>query len=204
MKTKLSALFLLPFISFSQDVITNIDGSTINAKILEISKNEIKYKKTNYLDGPLIIIDKKDISQIKYENGDIEIFQQTTSDKEKVYAEKEKSDISSIFNKGNKVFLEKSDDANNDALEYFKNSLKKWNYWQIVENKSDADFIIVFSLKKKLMGDRKVKATLLTLSGKTYLETKSYAASQSAFSGYNGSRTAANRLVEKYFAKKFK
>ncbi|MCE9540804.1 MAG: DUF4190 domain-containing protein [Bacteroidetes bacterium] len=49
------------------------NGEEINAKILEISKTEIKYKKCNNLDGPTFIIPKSDASKIKFSNGTTEV-----------------------------------------------------------------------------------------------------------------------------------
>ena len=48
-------LYSLLFIStagFSQDVITLTDGRTVNAKILELTTDQVKYKKTDNLEGP--------------------------------------------------------------------------------------------------------------------------------------------------------
>src|SRR5690606_5407177 len=204
MKKFLIYFSFIPFISFSQDIIIKKDGLEIESIIIEINNSEIKFKKISNLEGPLFVLDKTEISQIKYKNGEIDIFQKTNDEVNKEYIEREKNNISSIFIKGNKVYIEKAEDANEDALGYFKSSLENWGYWSIVENKSDADFIIIFSLKKKIMADRQVKATLKTLNNKLYLETKSYTASATAFNGYNGSRAATNKLVEKYFAKKFR
>ncbi|NTW34093.1 MAG: DUF4190 domain-containing protein [Bacteroidetes bacterium] len=46
----------------------------ILAKVLEITPDEIKYKRCNNLNGPTIIIKKSDVFIIKYPNGTIEYF----------------------------------------------------------------------------------------------------------------------------------
>lgn len=50
------------------------EGSLIPAKVIEISDNKIKYKKSNNLNGPLYVIDKSTITMIEYKNGTKEVF----------------------------------------------------------------------------------------------------------------------------------
>lgn len=61
-------------LSFSQDIITTKAGEDILAKILEISKTEIKFKKYDNPDGPLFTLLKSDVLMIRYENGSKDIF----------------------------------------------------------------------------------------------------------------------------------
>jgi hypothetical protein len=82
---KQTALILLAIIfnatlSFSQDIITTKTGEDILAKITEINKSEIKYKKFDNFDGPLYTILKSDILMIRYENGSKEIFNEEPKD----------------------------------------------------------------------------------------------------------------------------
>jgi len=85
---------------FSQDVITKKSGEDINAKVLEVTSTEIKYKKFDNQTGPTISILKSDVFMIKYENGTKDVFKDETpsnnittnnssSDKDK----KEKSEL---------------------------------------------------------------------------------------------------------------
>ena len=60
----------------AQDFITTRNGEDIEAKVLEVSSKEVKYKRFNNLDGPTFIIDIKDIVMVRYENGDKDIFEQ--------------------------------------------------------------------------------------------------------------------------------
>ncbi len=70
------------------DVITLKNGDEIQAKILEITPIEIKYKKCNLPDGPLYIVKKSDAFMIKYANGTKEIIK---SDNEQVSSNSNKS-----------------------------------------------------------------------------------------------------------------
>lgn len=77
MKT-LATLFLLFFIvlaSSAQDVIVKKNGDEVNAKVLEITTDAVKYKRTDNLEGPTISIYKNEVFMIKYANGTKETFQ---------------------------------------------------------------------------------------------------------------------------------
>ncbi len=60
----------------AKDLIVLNSSDSIEAKILEVTPTEVKYKKMNYLDGPTFVIRKSDIRTITYGNGDVESFAQ--------------------------------------------------------------------------------------------------------------------------------
>ena len=77
----LAFLFLImggAFFVNAQDLIILKDGSTIEAKVLEISPTEIRYKRFDHLDGPTIVIMAIDVLSIRYENGRTEIINNNT------------------------------------------------------------------------------------------------------------------------------
>ena len=104
----------------AQDVIITKNAEKIEAKIIEVSPTEIKYKKTNNLDGPTFIFYASDVQTIIYSNGDVQLFDAKPKEvkdtpkviKEKVEAkkttlnlEKEKSVMADILitKKGEKI-----------------------------------------------------------------------------------------------------
>jgi hypothetical protein len=80
MKKSFLFLFIISFCiaSFEQDIIIKTNGDEIQAKVLEISTNEIKYKRFENPEGPNYIIEKKQVFMIKYENGNKDVFNNTT------------------------------------------------------------------------------------------------------------------------------
>ncbi|MDR1437235.1 MAG: porin family protein [Candidatus Symbiothrix sp.] len=77
MKKVLFIFFLLTLIvSFAkaQDIITLKSGDDVRAKVTEIGTSEVKYKQFSNLSGPTYTIRKSEIFRIKYENGEVEIF----------------------------------------------------------------------------------------------------------------------------------
>jgi len=65
--------------AFAQDVILKTDGTEINAKVLEITDRQVKYKDIGFIDGPTRNIDIFDVFMITYENGKKEVFSVKTS-----------------------------------------------------------------------------------------------------------------------------
>lgn len=60
----------------AQDVITKKNGTGIQAKVLEITTAEVKYKRFDNPSGPLYILPVADILTIRYENGTTDSFNQ--------------------------------------------------------------------------------------------------------------------------------
>ena len=69
----LIALLGIPILK-AQDVITLKDGTNFQAKILEVTPSEIKYKKYSNLEGPVFVVNKTDVLSIRYENGETDVF----------------------------------------------------------------------------------------------------------------------------------
>ncbi len=69
-------LFLAAGTVSAQDIIVlnNKTADEIEAKIVEVSNNEVKYKKWNYQDGPTFAVSTDEIFAIKYQNGEKQTF----------------------------------------------------------------------------------------------------------------------------------
>ncbi len=67
--------------SAAQDVVIKKDGAEIEAKVLEILPEEIKFKYHNNPDGPVITVLKEDVFMIKYANGTKEVFKTEKAEK---------------------------------------------------------------------------------------------------------------------------
>lgn len=63
----------------SYDIITTKDGKDIQAKILEVTTSEIKYKKYNNQDGPTFTLNKSQVLIVRYQNGENEVFNNNAS-----------------------------------------------------------------------------------------------------------------------------
>lgn len=77
LKNLTSTVILLLFcsiISIAQDTIYKVDNTIIEAKVLEITTDEIKFKKFNYQEGPTFTFSKIEVVMIVFANGEKEIF----------------------------------------------------------------------------------------------------------------------------------
>ena len=70
----IASLLLAGYSALAQDIITKKDGTDIQAKILEVTTSDVKYKKYSNLEGPVYTIPKSDILIVRYMNGENEVF----------------------------------------------------------------------------------------------------------------------------------
>lgn len=76
MKKVVFLIFLLCSVCFvsAKDIIVLKNAEVVEAKILEVSSTEIKYKRLNNLNGPTFSVNISEVSTVVYENGDVESF----------------------------------------------------------------------------------------------------------------------------------
>lgn len=86
--------------SYAQDIIITNKAQKIDAKILEASASEIKYKKIDNIDGPTYTLHTDEINSIIYANGKVVLYNQPKieeeSDRER--AQKKAEDINEVIN----------------------------------------------------------------------------------------------------------
>lgn len=84
---------LMSICAYAQDVIVTKDAKKIDAKILEVTKGEIKYKEFDYQDGPTFTLGIEDINSIIYANGKVALYNQDKAKEEqKKYVQTEEED----------------------------------------------------------------------------------------------------------------
>lgn len=77
MKTTLMLFFAVVcglWSAAAQDLIFKTDASPIEAKVMEITPTEVRYKRFSNPDGPTYVLPVKDIRYIEYPNGEKEVF----------------------------------------------------------------------------------------------------------------------------------
>ncbi len=67
-------LFSIGFSALGQDLIYKKDGTTLKAKVYEVSNDKVRYKMFENLGGPFYYTYKGDIDHIEYENGFVESY----------------------------------------------------------------------------------------------------------------------------------
>lgn len=120
----------------AQDIITKTDNTEIKAKILEISSIELRYKKFDHLEGPTIVLLIKEIKSIKYTNGSIENYNNSTATSIK----KETTETKEIIpNKVQGGFTNKVE-AKNETI----NGLKQGKWLEYLKMSSNYQLISTF------------------------------------------------------------
>ena len=74
--TLLFSTLLVPLLH-AQDIITKKSGEDVQAKVLEVTQTEVKFKKYDNLDGPTFTLAKTDLVLIRYENNTKDVFLNT-------------------------------------------------------------------------------------------------------------------------------
>lgn len=65
---------------FAQDKIYKLRGPVINAKVIEVGTDEIKYKLTDSPDGPIYVVDKSTLNRIEFADGRVEKYKLSFKD----------------------------------------------------------------------------------------------------------------------------
>jgi hypothetical protein len=74
------------------DLITLLNGEEINAKVIEIGIDIIKYVKCENLEGPVIVVRKSEVLMIKYSNGTKDLITTTSADSKYIEKDAQKND----------------------------------------------------------------------------------------------------------------
>ena len=76
----LSIFFIaISFTCYAQDIIILKDSKRIEAKVIEINMDNIRFRQSDNMEDPLFTIPKNDIVSITFQNGLIQTFEPTTS-----------------------------------------------------------------------------------------------------------------------------
>ncbi|GAA3981205.1 hypothetical protein [Hymenobacter antarcticus] len=68
---------LLAFVSgaaHAQDTLVRRNGDELAVKVLEITPTEVKYRRTDNLEGPIVSVWRSDVFMVRYANGTKEVF----------------------------------------------------------------------------------------------------------------------------------
>jgi len=178
----------------AQDNIFLKTGDEIQAKILEVGHDEIKYKKFDYQDGPTYTLKKSEIFMVKYKNGSKDIFESVVNG----IAPKQ-TELKLIS--GSRLFLTyvstegKRNVDGSDAVGMLKSYIEGKTTCIVVNSKEEADFIVKLQVKKS--AGRKAKIDIIHVAtDKMVFESKWRKGSSAVWNGYSGSRQAIGEVVK--------
>lgn len=84
----LSTLFMVAVTLMAQDVIITTHEQKIEAKVLEISTQEIRYVQSDMPNGPIFVLPVNEVASIYFESGQVKIFQTEQNAAESVVVQK--------------------------------------------------------------------------------------------------------------------
>lgn len=180
-----------------QDSIFYKNGNVEIGIILSIEVNTISFKKFTNPDGPTYNKPISDIIKVKYKNGELETFKPTKT-------------IDDLTQKENKIFLEIDTQDIQGFYEIVFEEFKKWNYWEIVDKRDEAEFILQLKTIKKGAGGFswapriKVQAFIRMPNNQLLWTSDDYQGNSNAFSGFSAKKDVINKLIYKGIEPRFK
>jgi len=114
-----------------QDVIFTNENTVINAKILEVSAENISYKKYDYQDGATFIIHINKIDSIIWQNGDIDRYVNLRSNKLDLPYSEKNEDVLPFINREKKLFyISTGQIYNREQLKLFLTEKNLHHIWK--------------------------------------------------------------------------
>jgi hypothetical protein len=111
-------------------------------KLVELSDNEVRYKRYSLQDGPLFVKEKKTIHMIKFESGEKRIFDNAV--------EVQTAPVALSFKSNAQVFFECENYDEYNVQHSLIKKLRKWKKWTEVKEREKADY--VFNIKVSQQG----------------------------------------------------
>ncbi len=201
MKKTLTILFLImTTFLYGQDTIRTISGEEIIVKVMELNKEEIKYKRYSNLNGPTYLLNKTEVISITYLNGETEIFSNSKIEENPDIEIGEAELFEKLTKKNNKVFI---DSGNENAIIHATNAIEIWGYWIITKNKEEADFILKFNIRFAGLGDAFGSAQFIYPQDNRILRTTKEVNTVMSWD-FNTKRGVINKIVKKEIKPIFK
>ncbi|RPG60614.1 MAG: hypothetical protein CBD51_000705 [Flavobacteriales bacterium TMED191] len=182
---KLLLLLFIPFLSFGQDLLIKKTGNDITVKILEINPDNIKYKKSYNIDGPLFTVDTKDINQIVYKNGEVESFNTIQT-----------NDQLGDNKKG--IYIKTTADSKKHfSQEVWEEEIEKNHLFRKVESVKEADYIFEFRIRVAL-GEARVSVIIYDAQDNAELwKSKKYRGTANVYNEMGASIHGVRKCINK-------
>lgn len=196
-------LFLFVFCNFSiclsQDILIKVSGDSIEANIIKVSNDKISFKKFSNLEGPEYEVLTSSVYKILFQNGHEEIFNIKAVERNEIIKNPEDA-----IKKGNNFFITSFDITSEKAEKYLIENIKYLDYWNLVDDKNLAHFVLELTIEKRGLGFFRGWVTFKTIDGLEFKKSEYFKASVNAFNGYNPGKELCEKIVEDYLKVKFR
>lgn len=182
------AFLLSAFSVFAQDSILRTNGDRYSVKILEIGINDVKYKKTSNLDGPLYTILKEELEEIVFENGSKEFFTIVP-----VVTKKFKRNDSEKI-----VFIKTTVGSDmHPTQDVWEKEIERFSGVKKTNNIEESDLIFEFNIKRA-MGESRVSVVVYNTSdNKKIWESKRYRGTANIYNRMGASLDGIRKCISK-------
>jgi len=186
-------------ICYSQDILIKVSGDSIPSNIIRISNEQITFKKDSSLNGPEYQIETDLVYKIVFQDNREEFFNVKAVDRKEIIKHPEDA-----IKKGNNIYITYPDAVSEKGIEYFVDDLNYWGYWNIVQDKNKAHFLIELTIEKRPWGFFRGWATLKTVDGVEFKKTEILKSTANAWNGWNVAKEFSKELVDDYFKEEFR
>lgn len=148
----------------------------------------MKYRKFSNLDGPLYTIDKDELKEIIFENGDKEAFNNSAT----------KANDSKVTDSRKSVFIKTTADSDmRPTQEVWKEEIEKCSQLRKVDTKEESDLIFEFRIKRAL-GEARVSVIVSKSSDNKILwESDKYRGTANVYNRMGASLDGIRRGISK-------
>ncbi|WP_310993742.1 hypothetical protein [Aequorivita marina] len=161
----LLCLLMLSIGAVAQDLMVKSDGEEIEVKVLEITPDNIKFKKQSNIDGPLYIVNKSEVKEIIFENGDKEVFPTTFK----------------AVDSRKAIFVKTTADSKTaPSQDLWKAEIERHSSLRKVNKEEEADLIFEFRLRRA-MGEARVSVVVYDSNNKELWKSKRYRGTTNVF-----------------------
>ena len=194
-------LLIMTTCLYSQDTIRTISTKEIISKVIEVNKDDIKYKKYSNINGPTYSLSKNEIISITYLNGETEMYVNSKIDKNPISQLEDVELLKKLTKKNNTVYI---DSENANAIIHAKYAIGVWGYWIITKNKEEADFILRFNIRFGGLGNAFGNAQFINPETNKTLKTTKEVKNTIMRGDFNTKRGLINKIVKKEIKPMFK
>ncbi len=179
---------------YSQDTIRITSRKEIIAKVIEVNKDDIKYKKHSNINGPTYSLSKNEIISITYLNGETEMFVNSKTEGNPISELDDIELFKKLTKKNNTVYIDSEDKG---AITHATNIIAVWGYWIITKNKKEADFILIFHVRYGGIGNTFGTAQFINPKNNKILKSTKEVKNTIMSEGFNNKRGVINKIVKK-------
>lgn len=174
-------LLMLGLGSNAQDLLITRNGDEIEAKILEITPDSVKYKRHSNIDGPLYTIHNNEVKEILFDNGEKEVFSIVVRDGDSRKA----------------VFIKTTEDSKVDPTEnLWQGEIERHSGLRMVNKLEEADLIFEFRLRRA-MGEARVSVVVYDSDNNELWKSKRYRGTTNAFNRMSPTFHAIRKCMDK-------